>query len=187
MPKAAFKRSNLSFFFSFFFFSGGGGKSGAGASERTGWAGIWSSKGTSICASLSKMSRSSSLRWRAVSSPSLTMSTGRLMVRNRPINVVPVRIITATKSSNTTTIRAPTKPAAWIKGKPKIPPITPPPVPELSVYRYAMYSQRFNSSGIFRFPKMNPVAQKRTITTTVIQTFPLMEPRGFSMAVITAT
>ena len=81
----------------------------------------------------SRMRRSSSRRWRAVSMPSLTMSTGRLMVRNNPSRVVPVRTITATKSSSTTIILAPTSPAARTRGRPSRPPSTPPPVPAFSV------------------------------------------------------
>ena len=81
----------------------------------------------------SRIRRSSSRRWRAVSMPSLTMSTGRLMVRNSPSKVVPVRTITATKSSSTMIILAPTSPAARTRGRPSRPPSTPPPVPAFSV------------------------------------------------------
>ena len=50
-----------------------------------------------------------------------------------------------------------------------------------------MYSQKFRPSGISCLPKIKPVAQNSTMTTTVIHTLPLMEPLGFSMAVMTAT
>ena len=119
--------------------------------------------------------------------PSLTMSTGRLMVRNSPSRVVPVRTITATKSSSTMIILAPTSPAARTRGRPSRPPSTPPPVPAFSVKRCTMYSQKFRPSGISCLPKIKPVAQNSTMTTTVIHTLPLMEPLGFSMAVMTAT
>ena len=50
-----------------------------------------------------------------------------------------------------------------------------------------MYSQKFKPSGMDFPPKMKPVAQNNTMTKAVIQTLPLIEPRGFSMAVMTAT
>ena len=51
-----------------------------------------------------------------------------------------------------------------------------------------MYSQKVQTvwNG-FLSPKMKPVAQNNTMTKAVIQTLPLIEPRAFPMAVMTAT
>ena len=50
-----------------------------------------------------------------------------------------------------------------------------------------MYWPKPRSSGRSLPPKMYPVAQNSTMITTVSHTLPLMDPLGFSRAVITAT
>ena len=119
--------------------------------------------------------------------PSLTTSTGFFKVRNSPMRVVPVRTIMATNSSRITIILAPVGPAASSRGWPSRPPITPPPVLALLWNRVAMYWPKPRSSGRSLPPKMYPVAQNSTMITTVSHTLPLMDPLGFSRAVITAT